>query len=469
MTDPEGPRHLRPAQVRYLAFEGGGAKGIAFIGALAALDALEVRPRSAGGRVRGLSGASAGSMTAFLYAMGVTPAQLIGIQMADRAFTRFFEPARPNRVRAVHAGGYVAEHPMVRWIGARRGAARVTDEAAQARVDALWNFPFGRGFVKSGVARELREYAQNKIRDYAARNPDLAPLLNTVTADQASFFAYCYALLFDLGLFPGFEVRSFLKEQLVRFFDRTPGGFPAMRSGDLDRISVAQLAGMTGTAVAFAGTNVTTGRSAYFRATPNAVGTADTPTFPVFDAVAISAAYPLAFKPYVVYGRRDVTNGYWLDGGVQNNLPLHAFDAAPDAPLDPGMLGIRLEESAEPVAAFVEDLRDYVSVSVLGLFGTFLGSLLSSAMYPTEGGQIRTPREEAQTIAIRIPGDVLSTLAFAPDRAKATAAILIAFDTVAVYFVPDYDPDRPVGPLLDPQQDALRAARATLRRQLGAG
>lgn len=90
--------------------------------------------------------------------------------------------------------------------------------------------------------------------------------------------------------------------------------------------------------------------------------------------MAISSAYPLAFKPYLVYGRRDVDNGYWLDGGVQNNLPLHAFDSRPDAPLDPGMLGIRLEESTEPITAFKEDLANYFNVSVLGLLSTFVGA-----------------------------------------------------------------------------------------------
>ena len=125
---PKGPRRLTPAQVRYLAFEGGGAKGIAFIGALAALEALGVRPAlGLSGSVLGVSGASAGSMTAFLYAMRFTPEQLIDIQMADKAFTRFFQRPDPNVIRAVNQSGYKHGHPMVRWVGP--GWLPVTDKA----------------------------------------------------------------------------------------------------------------------------------------------------------------------------------------------------------------------------------------------------------------------------------------------------------------------------------------------------
>jgi NTE family protein len=476
VTDPSGPRRLTPGQVRYLAFEGGGAKGLAFIGALTALEALGVQLRAGQhGTVRGLSGASAGSITAFLYAMRFTPEQLIEIQMADRAFTRFFQPPEPNVVRAVTRAGYERGHPMVRWVGPTRTPLKVFDEAVTARRLSLATFPLqsSTAVVKyvlgTRVANVLHTIARSKVRAVARKNPELAPLIMAVTASQPAFFDYCYSLLFDLGLFSGTEVRLFLKEQMAQFLGRTGSMFPAMRSGDLDRIDVAQFTGMTETAVAFAGTNITTGRSAYFRAAPNTNAAADTPTFPVLDAVAISSAYPLAFKPYVVYGRRDVDNGYWLDGGVQNNFPLHAFDSAPDAPLDPGMLGIRLEESARPIAAFVDDLSAYINdVSVLGFLVTHLVGLLSAAMYPTESGQIRTPQEQAQTVEIRIPGDVLSTLSFAPDRTAAGTAILIAFDAVADYFVPGFDPDRPAASP-SPQETALRDARKALRAKLATG
>ena len=308
------------------------------------------------------------------------------------------------------------------------------------------------------------------VRGLTKQHPELAPLIQKVTQSESFFFDYCFSLLFDLGLFSGTEVRNFLKERLAAFLDRFPSTFAALPGGGIDGTSVAQFVRMTGMAVAFAGTNITTGRSGYFRVAPNTDAAVDTPTFPVLDAVAISSAYPLIFKPYAVYERRDVENGYWLDGGVENNLPLHAFDMAPDAPLHPGMLGIRLEESAQPIARFVEDLGNYLDVSVMGLFLTHLFGLLASALYPSEGGQIRTPQERAQTVEIRIPSDVLSTLSFAPDRAKASEAILMAFDAVADYFVPGFDPaDRAHGSNSDPQTLALQIARVKLHTKLVTG
>ena len=115
--DSRSPQRLKPSAVRYLAFEGGGAKGIAFIGALAALEALEIRLISGSprGSVRGVSGASAGSMTAFMYAMRYTPDQLIDIQLAPKAFTKFFEAPQSNTIRVVNRQGYAAGQRMVRF------------------------------------------------------------------------------------------------------------------------------------------------------------------------------------------------------------------------------------------------------------------------------------------------------------------------------------------------------------------
>lgn len=87
-------------------------------------------------------------------------------------------------------------------------------------------------------------------------------------------------------------------------------------------------------------------------------------------------------------------------------------------------------------------------------------------MYPTEGGQIRTPQEEAQTVAIRIPGEVLSTLAFDPPKKNAGAAILIAFDAVADYFVPGFDAERPPDDGASTQELDLRDARRKLATML---
>ena len=478
--DSRSPQHLKPSDVRYLALEGGGAKGIAYIGALAALEALDIRLSSGSHKgVRGISGASAGSMTAFMYAMRYTPDQLIGIQLAPEAFTKFFESPQINSIRVVNGQGYVAGHPMVRFVetGSLHRPVDVTKEAKERRITALRKFPFdinspSMGWVPRGkISESLQNLVRSTVQKASMTHPELAPLIKVVTGSPETFFQYCYSLLFDLGLFTGVQVRMFLREQLKSYLSRSPGSGSGLRSADLDRWSVGQFAGDTGVEVAFAATNLTTGLGTYFRGARNTnfPKDKDTSAFPVLDAVAISSAFPFAFKPYAVFGQKNVPNGYWLDGGVQNNLPLHAFDSSPDTPLAPGMLGIRLEASSQIFQKFLNDIKSFFDVSIPGFFLLYVFSLLETAMYPTEGGQIRTPQEQAQTVAIEIPAEVLSTLSFAPTPDDATAAILLAFDAVAKYFVPGFDAKTPIGPSASADERALRLARSKLSAKLPAG
>ena len=74
--------------VEYLAFEGGGGKGIAYLGALQALKELEivsyVKEKRKGQtytrldpkKIRGVAGTSVGSLTALLVACGYTPPEV---------------------------------------------------------------------------------------------------------------------------------------------------------------------------------------------------------------------------------------------------------------------------------------------------------------------------------------------------------------------------------------------------------
>ena len=85
-TVPQPSVKLSPYNIRYLAFQGGGGKGLAYLGALSWLEqygltpnATPVRPaplplyqpnQPAGQTIAGLSGASAGAITAFLVTLG---------------------------------------------------------------------------------------------------------------------------------------------------------------------------------------------------------------------------------------------------------------------------------------------------------------------------------------------------------------------------------------------------------------
>src|SRR5659263_616106 len=63
-----GPRHLLPEEIFYLAFEGGGGKGLAFLGELQVLEGRAVL-----NQVRALSGSSAEAITALMSPLVLQP------------------------------------------------------------------------------------------------------------------------------------------------------------------------------------------------------------------------------------------------------------------------------------------------------------------------------------------------------------------------------------------------------------
>ena len=96
-------------------------------------------------------------------------------------------------------------------------------------------------------------------------------------------------------------------------------------------LTFAKLFAATGKDLVVTGTNISASQPVFFRA-------ALTPDFPVLDAVAISASFPFLFRPTAICyqglagkGRERAFydrhySGYFIDGGIFNNLPINAFN-----------------------------------------------------------------------------------------------------------------------------------------------
>ena len=81
--------------VRYLAFEGGGGKGVAYIGAIEVMEELEILSytnkylynrtvnRLDPEKIKGISGTSVGSVVALLLACGFKPKEMEVMLMTD--------------------------------------------------------------------------------------------------------------------------------------------------------------------------------------------------------------------------------------------------------------------------------------------------------------------------------------------------------------------------------------------------
>jgi NTE family protein len=439
---------LTAGRVQYLSFEGGGGKGAAYLGALAALAHpdvglltydrgtddyhLERRTDGAERGVAGVAGSSAGAITAALLASGWGLRALHRDVISDHeALGGFFDPA-PD------------DHRLVPVATARPGAASASPADAptgcvaepDGSLDRLAGVgPLGRAYgrLRAGMratATRLNE-ARRLLPDAdgagPARHPAVGPLWRHTEAHLRDLVA-------DYGLFSGCAARTFV--------DRTvsAGRFVAPDTGRADgttdrarNLTFAEHRRLTGVELVVTGTNLRTGRVAYLSARH---GPAD---MAVADAVRISMGIPVVFKPVRVdhadagWPRR--YGGLWVDGGVLNNNPIHAFDDAAgggdkgaDGPArTPNVLGLRLGAD-EPNA--------------VGSLPEYLGAVAKTYANAAETREIRTEREAARTVVLPVPPGTLGTLDFIPDEAAVRAAGVEAARAVLAYFGVDARPDR---------------------------
>ena len=98
--------HIANTDVAYLAFEGGGGKGVTYVGALKALEELGVLPidieKPGQNQIKGISGGSAGAIVALLVAMGIRSTDLIKILANPATFERFFDGPLIGQSRMVN-------------------------------------------------------------------------------------------------------------------------------------------------------------------------------------------------------------------------------------------------------------------------------------------------------------------------------------------------------------------------------
>jgi len=89
-------RKLTAEDIEYLALEGGGGKGFAYLGAIDILEKIKGKDgRSVMDRVKGFAGASAGAITAFLLSIGYDFKSLSAF-LKDTDFDSFYDPPKPR-------------------------------------------------------------------------------------------------------------------------------------------------------------------------------------------------------------------------------------------------------------------------------------------------------------------------------------------------------------------------------------
>jgi NTE family protein len=409
------PQKLSPDDVHYLSFEGGGGKGAAYLGALAALSHPEIgllqyeaetddyhlrRWSSADGvGIRGVAGASVGAITAALLASGWGIRALYEDVVSDRTtLAGFFDPAEPTHRKvpvALRADG----ESSPRGAGSTHPGSYFVETREQGKFAQL---------LDTDWARAVGDGPLGELAALLTPNPAVRQVLTGPVGHLQN-------LWLDYGLFSGCAGQSFLETSIRE------GRFMTHSDDEGQNVTFSEHRRRSGIDLVLTGTNLRTGRAAYLSERHGLGG------MPVAEGVRISMGLPLVFKPVRVSRDADPRYaGLWVDGGVLNNTPIHAFDHESDGTFNEAVLGLRLEVDRDNEITGL--------VSYLKAVGkTYLGA--------SETREIRTEREEHQTVSLPIPDGTLGLLEFTPTDENLWRASVASANAVYDYFEVDGDPE----------------------------
>lgn len=411
---------LDPEDVEYLSFAGGGGKGGAYLGVMAAaahedIGLLEATERDGEDdwvldtdQVKGVAGASAGAITAALVASNYSLKQFQDI-LLDGPLGDFFDPTSSNT--SYQPTVRLDEVEPVDRDGTRLLGTTTYNRSNEGKWSKGIQWPLGtiiKAAVKYMESDQLTTQLDTNARAYSAN------------------------LWYDMGLFSGCLARTKLSEWLVENVDY---------GIDLDageEVTFEDFDEQDDTPdLRLTGANLTTKSSEFFTAER-------TPPLKVADALRISMSIPGAFKPLEIGADvasddeiPDEFEGVWVDGGVRNNHPIHAFDDDTQR-LNPNVLGLQLGTEAD-------DVRGPETID--GFNALKLGSqTLATIMESSGSGQLLSDQERDQTLNVPLGG--ITTLELQPPEDKLKLATKSAAVATFDYFEIDVGEDE-VDELLD--------------------
>lgn len=364
------PRKLKAEEIEYLAFEGGGGKGFAYLGAIDILERIKGPDgRSVMERVKGFAGASAGAITAFLLSIGYDFKSLSAF-LKNTDFDSFYDPPKPRVRPEVGTSGVevtedsAAEQAFIRgdiqaWIQAMAaGDEPGTARAVAATLVSSFAPPASVTSLLGLLLTQQRDKILSSLKSSGIKVPPVAEVL---LKQINYYFAY---LPNDMGLFSGQAARILFESLLRQAVAKKKGGLPTA----YNNVTFQEHWDTFHKELLFTGTNLRSGKTQLF-------SRKQTPTFPVADAVRISMSLPWVFKPYVIKRRSEGKGppcGVYVDGGVWNNLPFRELDSNPPSAKPPASagqksskasgkptprtLGLRLEIDSAPKIESVFDL-----------------------------------------------------------------------------------------------------------------
>ena len=449
---------LDPKEVTYLSFKGGGGKAWAYLGVLSAFthDEIGLMTRNWKGdytvatRIQGISGTSAGGLIGTLVACNYSLADLYDLVLSQKKsndLQKFFDPSyhehgrsyfplvtagkkspKVDRWKATPEGDIQDSTERIRGAGYYEPADDITKVIPQ--LGDQWFPEFKWAAFRDQCLKRILPNPGDDSGGSGKRSRNVGPY----PIIRRRLDAHLRNLFRDGGIFSGVWAREYMAQRL-----EASAGSAEMTFRDFEGTSVR---GSQLPTLCLVGTDISpmNPRMAYFSADT-------TPEFRVADAMRITMSIPIAFKPVVVDDPPFVWNeidsfekpkeetvrvlgskkapspsglsGVWVDGGVSNQLPAHAFDdnripmnaaEATSGSLDSGVLAIDLQsDMPEPI----EDSFD--------LFGAVVGGFTEVAATDRE---FRTAAEQTQRLGVSF--EPLSTLNFTPSNHELAQAALAA-------------------------------------------
>lgn len=410
-------KKLTPDEVQYISFEGGGGKGNTFIGAIEALEERNViRFKDMKlTNVKGISGASAGAITAMLLSCGYDSKYMKTLVKENKYdFKKFIERPTSQSVGLMpRIGGKYQKDKMRyrRYHEYRAIPDEITAKLLKSQTASLL-IALGANLVWSLFEPYEKKVSSRIIKIKQKIN---SPFVKELAKNIADYpWGYLACLGSDWGLFSGQSARNFF-ESMIRYPMSIAG-----QTLSKNLVTFEEHFNFYRINLAISGSNFSTGKSHIF-------SRHTTPNFPVSDAVRISMSFPFIFKP-VVITLDDIKNlpkskktmkipneeleGLWVDGGYYNNLPMNVFKDLDHT------LGIRLGlDRPNKIDSFLSYITTYLSLSLFGAGE----SRLSDSYFPKD-----------QLITLNPYG--LGLLDFEPKAKDLEFAINKARESVLNYF-----------------------------------
>lgn len=365
--------------IRYLAFEGGGGKGIAYIGALQALEELEIlsytkkevnRQSSVklnSNKIRGVSGTSAGSMSALLVACGYTPEELRDIfsQNIGKNVLDNVEFGKMPTIYTKKNTDIIVQDPRFKnvdkyikssWSNYLKSEDKNIKNLLGLpknffKRSSLQFFSFLlRGYLSYEARKTKKKHFDNSANSLIkelVKSETISPALTHVLKEPLHSFN---SLKYEYGLFLGETLRNMFDDWIEKksgIKNCTFEMFVKEFKIDLVITSVC----------------INTKEVFYFR------NNEKWKDLCVADAVRMSVGIPFLFKPVLLKQTEkeihSITKDFnsvnlMVDGGMINNFPIHSFDECDSEKLKNSIVGFRLKPSKRQSYTEISSLLEYV-------------------------------------------------------------------------------------------------------------